>query len=147
MTTSWIYGGLIAEVFSIIAFWKVFTKAGRPGWAAIIPLYNVYTLLKVAGRPGWWLILYFIPIVNLVISIVVAIDVAKAFGKSAAFGFFGLWLFSIIGYLILGFGEATYHGGGASTGGPTTPTTPMTPPSTPEQPQSPDSGQPQQPAA
>lgn len=102
--------GLAVLVFMIAALWKVFTKAGQPGWAAIIPIYNVYVMCKIAGRPGWWVILYIIPIVNIVISIIVSLDVAKAFGKSGAFGFFGLWLFGIIGYPILGFGSAQYVG-------------------------------------
>ncbi len=97
-------------VLMVAALWRVFTKAGRPGWAAIIPIYNIYVLLKVAGRPGWWVILFLIPLVNLVVSIIVSIDVAKAFGKGGAFGFFGLWLFSVIGYPILGFGKARYLG-------------------------------------
>lgn len=106
--------GLIFAVLTIIALWKVFTKAGRPGWAAIIPIYNAYILLKIAGRSGWWLLLLLIPLVNLVVAIVVSIDVAKAFGKSGVFGFFGLFVFSIIGYLILGFGGARYTGPSAA---------------------------------
>ncbi|MFJ1760081.1 DUF5684 domain-containing protein [Amycolatopsis sp. NPDC088138] len=102
--------GLVFAIITIIALWKVFTKAGRPGWAAIIPIYNVYVLLKIAGRSGWWLLLLLIPLVNLVVAIIVSIDVAKAFGKSGVFGFFGLFLFSIIGYLILAFGGARYTG-------------------------------------
>lgn len=102
--------GLVIGIILIIAMWRVFTKAGRHGWAAIIPFYGTYTLLKVAGRPGWWLILFFIPIVNLIITIIVSLDVAKAFGKGGAFGFFGLFLFSFIGYPILGFGQARYLG-------------------------------------
>ncbi|PRY43901.1 DUF5684 domain-containing protein [Umezawaea tangerina] len=108
-----IVGGLFG-ILAIVALWKIFTKAGKPGWAAIIPFYNIYTMLKVAGRPGWWLILYIIPIVNIIISIVVAIDLAKSFGKSGVFGFFGLWMFSIIGYLMLAFGNANYHGPAAA---------------------------------
>jgi uncharacterized membrane protein YhaH (DUF805 family) len=108
MGTAWGLITIAAVLLSIVAFWRVFEKAGRPGWASIIPLYNIYILLKVAKRPGWWVILYFIPVVNLITSIVVAIDCAKAFGKSKAFGFFGLWLFSIIGFMILGFGDAKY---------------------------------------
>jgi hypothetical protein len=92
----------------LIAYWKTFQKAGHPGWAAIIPIYNAYILLKMAGRPGWWLILYIIPVVNLITHLVVSIDVAKRFGKSTAFGVFGLWIFSFIGYLMLGFGDAKY---------------------------------------
>jgi hypothetical protein len=101
---------LAIVVLAIASLWQVFRKAGQPGWAAIIPIYNIYILLKVASRPGWWLILFLIPLVNLVVSIVVAIDVAKAFGKGSAFGFFGLWLFGFIGYPILGFGGARYLG-------------------------------------
>ena len=97
-------------VIAIIAMWRVFAKAGRPGWAAIVPIYNIYTLVKVAGKEGWWTILFFIPIANIVAAIIVALGVAKNFGKSGAFGFFGLFLFSIIGYLILGFGKAQYVG-------------------------------------
>lgn len=102
--------GLLFVVVEIVALWKVFTKAGMPGWAAIIPIYNIYVLLKVAGRPGWWLVLFIIPLVNLIMSLIVSIDVAKSFGKGAAFGVFGLWLFSIIGYLMLAFGDARYQG-------------------------------------
>ncbi|MEU7528625.1 DUF5684 domain-containing protein [Saccharothrix sp. NPDC042600] len=101
-------------VFIIAAMWKVFAKAGQPGWAAIIPIYNIYVLLKVAGRPGWWLILMIIPLVNLIVSIIVSLDVAKSFGKSGAFGFFGLWLFGFIGYPVLGFGSARYQGPAAA---------------------------------
>ncbi len=97
-------------VFAIVGMWKVYEKADQAGWASIIPFYNIYILLKIAGRPGWWLILFFIPFVNIVTIAVVAVDVAKAFGKSTAFGIFGLWLFSAIGYMILGFGDATYKG-------------------------------------
>jgi hypothetical protein len=98
---------LAVIIFEIAAMWKVFVKAGQPGWGAIIPFYNVYLLLKVAGRPGWWLILYFIPIVNIIIDIIVAIDVARNFGKGTGFGL-GLFFLSFIFFPILGFGSATY---------------------------------------
>jgi hypothetical protein len=101
---------LAVAVVVIIGGWKVFEKAGQPGWAILIPIYNLYVMLKIAGRPGWWLILYLIPLVNLIVAIVVAIDIAKAFGQSAAFGFFLLFLFCGIGYLILGFGNYSYQG-------------------------------------
>ncbi len=94
-------------VLIIAGIWKTFAKAGQPGWAAIIPIYNAYILLKVANRPGWWLLLFLIPLVNLVIAIIVAIDVAKAFGKGAGFGL-GLAFLGFIFYPILGFGSATY---------------------------------------
>jgi hypothetical protein len=107
--TFWIcYIGFIM-LFCAFIWWKVFSKAGQPGWASLIPIYNAYVLCKVAGRPGWWILLMLIPIVNIVIFILVAIDVAKAFGKGAGFGI-GLLLLPIIFYPILGFGSAQYQG-------------------------------------
>jgi Family of unknown function (DUF5684) len=103
----------ICAVILIIAWWKVFTKAGQPGWACLIPIYNLYILLKIAGKPGWWIILFLIPIVNFVISIIVSIAVANSFGKSALFGI-GLAFLPFIFYLILGFGDAKYVGPPAS---------------------------------
>ncbi len=103
--------GLIFAVLVIVGMWKVFTKAGKPGWASLIPIYNIYVLLKIVGRPGWWLLLLLIPFVNLVILILVHMDLAKSFGKSAfLWGFVILTLFSAIGYILLGFGSATYQG-------------------------------------
>jgi len=100
---------LALVVLILAGVWKTFTKAGQPGWAAIIPIFNLYILIKVAGRPGWWLLLFIIPVVNLIIGIIVAIDVAKAFGKGTGFGV-GLALLGFIFYPILGFGDATYQG-------------------------------------
>lgn len=98
----------------VIGLWKVFTKAGEPGWAAIIPIYNYYIILKIVGRPWWWLLLLLVPIVNVIVSIVVAIDLAKSFGKDAVYGIILLWLFSVIGFLILGYGDAQYQGPAAA---------------------------------
>ena len=100
---------LAIGILIIVSLWKVFVKAGQPGWASIIPFYNAYILIKIAGRPGWWLILFLIPLVNLVIAILVSIDVAKAFGKGAGFGI-GLALLGFIFYPILAFSDATYKG-------------------------------------
>jgi hypothetical protein len=99
--------GLVALVLDVIAFWMIFAKAGRPGWAAIIPFYNLYTMCKVAGRPGWWWILFLIPFVNIVVAFIVYIDIAKAFGKGTFFGVL-LVFFTIICALILGLGSSTY---------------------------------------
>ncbi len=105
--------GLAILVFLIAAMWKVFTKAGKAGWLVLIPIVNVYQLLKIAGRPGWWLILLIIPLVNLIISILVSMDIAKSFGKGAGFGL-GLAFLGPIFYPILGFGSATYKGPAAA---------------------------------
>ncbi len=104
---------LAVSVLSIIGMWKVFEKAGKPGWASIIPIYNVFVMIQIAGRPDWWLILAFIPIVNLVL-VVLPFDIAEKFGKGAGFGL-GLLLLPLIFYPMLGFGDARYQGGtGAS---------------------------------
>ncbi|HKQ88577.1 MAG TPA: DUF5684 domain-containing protein [Candidatus Acidoferrales bacterium] len=100
---------LAVAVVCIVGMWKVFVKAGQPGWAVLIPFYNVYVMLQIAGRPGWWLLLFFVPLVNIAIAIVVAIDIAKAFGQSAVFGVVLLFLLSAIGYLVLGFGNYQYR--------------------------------------
>lgn len=96
-------------VVVIAGFWKTFVKAGHPGWAAIVPIYNMYILCKIAGRPGWWVILCFIPFIGIVVAIILSLDVAKAFGKSVLFAV-GLMLLSPIFYCILGFGSAQYQG-------------------------------------
>jgi hypothetical protein len=106
---------LAIAVVCIMGYWKVLVKAGQPGWAILIPIYNLYVLLKIAGRPGWWLLLLLIPIVNIGIWIVVAIDIAKSFGQSTVFGVVLLFLLSVIGYLILGFGNYRYQGPSRAT--------------------------------
>jgi hypothetical protein len=98
---------LAIVVFEIAALWQVFVKGGRPGWAAIIPFYNIYVLLKVVGRPGWWLILYIIPFIGFIVWIIVSIDLARSFGKSSGFAV-GLIFLPFIFIPILGFGSATY---------------------------------------
>jgi hypothetical protein len=96
-------------IFVIAGMWKVFTKAGQPGWASIVPIYNMIVLLQIAGKPLWWFVLLLIPFVNIVIIILVMIDVAKNFGKGAGFGL-GLAFLGFIFFPILGFGDARYMG-------------------------------------
>ncbi len=122
---------LVVAIVLIVSMWKLFKKAGRPGWAAIIPFYNAYILIKIAGRPGWWLVLYLIPIVNLIIGIIIVIDIAKAFGKSGAWGFWMLYILSFIGYPILGFGSTQYQSGGNGGTNPAMPVPPPIPPVAP----------------
>ena len=94
-------------LFYIICYWKVFTKAGKPGWGIFIPIYNLYLCVKIAGRSGWWVLLCFIPLVNFVILIILSLDIAKAFGKGTGFGIL-LFLLPIIAVPILAFGSAVY---------------------------------------
>jgi hypothetical protein len=105
---------LVVAVIVIVGFWKVFTKAGQPGWAILIPIYNAIVMLKIAGKPAWWVLLFLIPLVNIVVSLLVAIEIAKAFGQSAAFGVILCFLLGGIGYVILGFGNYRYLGAQAA---------------------------------
>ena len=100
---------LAVLILVLAGLWKVFEKAGKPGWAALIPIYNIYVLCLIAGRPGWWLLLFLIPFVNIVVSILVSLDVAKKFGKGLGFGL-GLAFLGFIFWPILGFGDARYQG-------------------------------------
>jgi len=91
-----------------IGMWKIFVKAGQPGWAAIIPFYNFYVLtIEVAKRDIIWFILWIIPCTSIIAHVVVAIDVARNFGKDTLY-VVGLILFPFIFYPILGFGQAQY---------------------------------------
>lgn len=98
-------------VLMIASIWKVFTKAGKPGWAAIIPIYNIVVLLEIVGKPIWWIILMLIPIVNIVVQIIVTHQLSKSFGKDVGFTI-GLIFLGFIFFPILGFGSAKYIGPG-----------------------------------
>jgi hypothetical protein len=95
-------------IISISALWKLFTKAGKPGWASIIPIYNQIVLIDMAGKPIWWILLFFIPVVNIVVSILVMAGLAKNFGRGAG-TVIGLIFLPIIFLLILAFGSAEYQ--------------------------------------
>lgn len=101
-------------IITIIGMWKVFEKAGREGWKAIIPFYNMYVLTEISGQNGWLFLLCLIPGVGALIwSIMVSIKLAPAYGKDTAFAI-GLILLAPIFYMILGFGSAKYVLGGAA---------------------------------
>ena len=100
---------LAVIIVSLAGMWKVFAKAGKPGWGAIVPLYNIILLLEIVGKPMWWLLLFFVPCVGIVVSVIVFIELAKCFGKGAGFGI-GLALLSPIFFPMLGFGDAKYRG-------------------------------------
>lgn len=110
-------GGLLYLVLIVVliaAMWKIFVKAGKPGWAAIVPIYNIIVLLEIVGRPVWWIVMLLIPFVNLVFAFILAIDLAKSFGKGIGFAL-GLIFVSPVFYPILGFGSAQYQGPAAAT--------------------------------
>lgn len=100
---------LALGVFLIFSLWRVYAKAGQPGWACLIPIYNVIVLLRIAGRPAWWVLLFLVPFLNVIVAILVLIDVARSFGKGVAFGI-GLVLLGFIFFPILAFSDAQYYG-------------------------------------
>ena len=100
---------LAVIIVSLAGMWKVFAKAGKPGWGAIVPIYNIVLLLEIVGKPIWWFLLLFIPCVGIVVSVILFIELAKCFGKGAGFGL-GLALLSPIFFPLLGFGDAKYRG-------------------------------------
>ena len=98
-------------VLMIASIWTIFSKAGKPGWASIVPIYNLIVLLEIVGKPWWWLLLMLIPIVNIVILIIVWHNLSLSFGKGGGFTV-GLILLGIIFLPILAFGDAKYVGPG-----------------------------------
>jgi Family of unknown function (DUF5684) len=108
MTGIWITYGIVV-LLVIVAQWKVFEKAGQPGWACIIPIYSTLVLLRIIGKPWWWLLMMLIPFVNLVYAIWAINLLSKSFGKEEGFTV-GMILLPIVFYPILGFGGAKYIG-------------------------------------
>ncbi len=98
---------LAIAVFTIICHWKIYDKAGQPGWACIIPIYNIIVLLKIVNKPWWWLLLMLIPFVNLVLLIMVIHRLSLSFGKGGWFTV-GLIFFHVIFFAILAFDKSTY---------------------------------------
>lgn len=101
--------GIVVALVMIAGMWKMFSKAGEPGWASIIPFYNAYVLFKITWGSGIKFLLLLIPIANIVVVIMTQIKLAKAFGKSTGFAV-GLILLSPIFYVILGFDSSEYLG-------------------------------------
>jgi hypothetical protein len=109
-------GGGGIELFAVLAltivifagFWKTFEKAGEPGWAGLIPIYNLYVLVRVSGNAWWWFILFFVPLVNFFATVKISIDIAGKFNRGVLFGL-GLTFLSFIFYPVLGFGDYQYQ--------------------------------------
>jgi hypothetical protein len=91
----------------IVSLWITVSKAGRPGVSVIIPIWNMIELVRIASKPLWWVILLFIPIVNVVIYIMVLNGISKGFGQSTGFTV-GLFFLPFVFFPILAFGKATY---------------------------------------
>ena len=110
-TTALIVGiiSVVLCILILVAEWKIFKKAGQPGWKILIPIYNLYILVKIIDGNGWKFLLFLIPIVDIIYGLMLIFRGAKAFGKGIGFGF-GLLLLPEIFVLILGFGSAKYVG-------------------------------------
>jgi hypothetical protein len=104
----WVVLGIIVALY-LVSWWRIFEKAGRPGWKGIIPFYNIFILLKIVGKPGWWLILMCIPVVNAIYIIWTYNMLSKSFGKDEAFTV-GLFLVGYIFFPVLAFSDARYIG-------------------------------------
>jgi hypothetical protein len=107
---------LAGYVVVLIGMWKVFTKAGQPGWAVLIPFYNIIVLLRVAGLPWYWVFAVFLPIIPIlgvlaymVLAVMCLHRISTRFGQGVGFTI-GLTLLSPIFFLILGFGSSKYVG-------------------------------------
>ena len=98
-----IFSGILCLIF-IISYWKIFTKAGKPGWASIVPIYNIVVMLEIAGMSPLFILLFLIPFVNIIVLFMVNIKIANKFGKSSSFGI-GMTLLSIIFVPILAFSD------------------------------------------
>ena len=105
---------LAVLVVVLVSLWKIFEKAGKPGWAGIVPIYNAIVLMEIVGRPVWWVVLMFVPCVSIVVGIILCIDLAKSFGKDVAYGI-GLALLGFVFFPMLAFGDARYVGPVAGT--------------------------------
>lgn len=99
--------GLAWAALILVAGWKMYAKAGQPGWLALIPILNVLGLLKIVKRPLWWFFLFLVPFVNIVVLIIVFIDLAASFGRGGGMAVL-LVLLTPIAYLVLGFGSSEY---------------------------------------
>jgi len=109
LSGTWITVALVVYLLVAVAAWKMFSKAGYFGLLALIPIVNLIVLLKIAGYSAWLVLLYVIPIVNIVFAIFVAVRVGANFGKGGFFSVLWLWLFPVVGYLVIGFGDARYR--------------------------------------
>jgi hypothetical protein len=101
--------GVLITLIVLVAYWRIFTKAGEAGWQAIIPIWNVLVFLKIIGRPWWWILLMLIPLVNIIVAVIAFNDLSKSFGHGVAFTL-GLIFLPFIFFLILGFGADRYLG-------------------------------------
>jgi hypothetical protein len=109
-----LFGGVFALIWLavvllvIVSLWKIFEKAGKPGWAAIVPIYNLVVLLEIIRKPIWWIVLFLVPCLNLVAAVMVSLELAKCFGKTVGFAI-GMILLPFVFFPMLAFSDAQYN--------------------------------------
>ena len=109
-----IYLGLVVGyVLGVLPLWIIFTKAGEAGWQAIIPIWNTLVLLKIAGKPMWWILLFWVPILGLVLYILMLNGLSLSFGRGTGFTV-GLLFLGLIFMYVLAFDQSRYQGPGGS---------------------------------
>ncbi len=99
--------GLAFTVFLIAGIWKMFEKADQPGWGILVPIYNLFLIVRVAGLPGWMFLLLLIPVLNFVAIVIVSLELGKRFSKGVGFTI-GLIFLPAVFYALLGFGSDVY---------------------------------------
>lgn len=109
LTAGYYVAVLVIYILLIVAWWRIFQKAGQPGWASLIPIYNLYILFKISMGSGWFFLLEFIPVANIIIDIILKVKLSKAFGYPGIFAL-GLIFLPNIFQLILGFDRSQYIG-------------------------------------
>jgi hypothetical protein len=115
--TAVLISSLIGYALAVIPIWAIFVKAGEPGWQALIPIWNTIVLLKIVGKPVWWIVLFLIPIVNIVFLVLTMHALSLSFGHGAGFTV-GLIFLSLIFYYILAFDSSRYQGAAGYAGAP-----------------------------
>ncbi|MES2985975.1 MAG: DUF5684 domain-containing protein [Patescibacteria group bacterium] len=111
---------LIIVILTFVSLWKIFEKANKPGWASLIPIYNIVVLCEIVKKPTWYVVLFFIPFVNVILAFILLLELSKAFGKGVGFTL-GLIFLPMIFYPVLAFDSSTYKYGN-STAEPEVPT-------------------------
>ncbi len=95
---------MVLSILMIVSLWKIFKKAGKPGWASIIPIYNIYIMCEIAEKEWWYVLLYCVPFANIYAMIVLYNGMAKRFGKSGGF-VAGMILLPVVFFPMLAFGK------------------------------------------
>ena len=104
---------VVLGVLMVASGWMVYAKAGQPGWASLVPIYSLWVFLKMVGKPGWWILLFMIPVVDVILPLILIDRLAKAFGKKSSYAV-GLLLLPFIFLPMLAFGDANYLGPNAA---------------------------------